>query len=70
MASEDGGSTARLAVLIDADNAQPAIAGRLLAEIATCQLPRSTLKSPHTTAGTLMPRTIRARAASCAWCSG
>jgi hypothetical protein len=25
MASEDGGSTARLAVLIDADNAQPAI---------------------------------------------
>jgi len=35
MASEDGGRTARLAVLIDADNAQPAIAGRLLAEIAT-----------------------------------
>jgi hypothetical protein len=35
MASEDGGSTARLAVLIDADNAQPAIAVRLLAEIAT-----------------------------------
>ena len=35
MASEDGGSPARLAVLIDADNARPAIAGRLLAEIAT-----------------------------------
>jgi uncharacterized LabA/DUF88 family protein len=36
MAGEDGGSsTARLAVLIDADNAQPAIAVRLLAEIAT-----------------------------------
>jgi uncharacterized LabA/DUF88 family protein len=33
MVSEDGGSTARLAVLIDADNAQPAIAARLLAEI-------------------------------------
>jgi hypothetical protein len=29
MATEDGGSTARLAVPIDADNAQPAIAGRL-----------------------------------------
>jgi hypothetical protein len=29
MASEDGGRTARLAVLIDADNAQPAIAGSL-----------------------------------------
>jgi hypothetical protein len=37
MASEDGGRTARLAVLIDADNAQPAIAGRLLAEIAARQ---------------------------------
>jgi uncharacterized LabA/DUF88 family protein len=34
MADEDGESTARLAVLIDADNAQPAIAVRLLAEIA------------------------------------
>ena len=34
MAGEDGESTARLAVLIDADNAQPVIAGRLLAEIA------------------------------------
>ena len=33
MVSEDGGSSARLAVLIDADNVQPAIAARLLAEI-------------------------------------